>query len=277
MLGKIGVAVSPARAGRVWALIEAMNEKTGLYRSDDYGESWKLVCSSRDLMHRPWYYTHVYRRPGAAQTSVYVNNLQIWRSTDGGTSFAEILTPHGDNHDLWIDPPNPARMVQGNDGGANVSFNGGDTWSTVYNQPTAQFYRIATDDRFPYNVYGTQQDNTAIAVPSASIWGAITLGDCFYPGSGESGFIAVKPDDDNIVVPRRGRLEPRRQRRAAALGPPGQPDPARQRLARREHRRRAQGPALPLRLDLPDRVLAARPEPALRRPATTCSAPATWA
>ena len=198
LLGKIGVAVSPARGGRVWALIEAMTDKTGLYRSEDYGESWTQVSSNRDLMHRPWYYTHVFADPAHAET-VYINNLQMWRSTDGGTSFAEILTPHGDNHDLWIDPADPQRMVQGNDGGANVSFNGGDTWTTVYNQKTAQFYRIAVDDNYPYFVYGTQQDNTAIAVPSAAVWGAITLGDCFYPGSGESGFIAVKPDDNNIV------------------------------------------------------------------------------
>ena len=198
LLGKIGVAVSPARAGRVWSLVEAVEEKTGLYRSDDYGDNWKLVCGSRDLMHRPWYYSHVFADPVHSET-VYVNNLQMWRSTDGGQSFAEILTPHGDNHDLWIDPADPMRMVQGNDGGANVSFNGGETWSTVYNQPTAQFYRIAVDNQYPYNVYGTQQDNTAIATPSAAIWGAITLGDSFYPGSGESGFIAVKPDDDNVV------------------------------------------------------------------------------
>lgn len=198
MLGKIGVSVSPARSGRVWALVEAVDEQTGLYRSDDFGESWKLVSASRDLMHRPWYYTHVFADPVHEHT-VYVNNLQMWRSTDGGEHFSEILTPHGDNHDLWIDPADPRRMIQGNDGGANVSFNGGETWSSVYNQMTAQFYRIATDNRFPYTVYGTQQDNTAIAVPSASVWGAITLGDCFYPGSGESGFIVVKPDDDNVV------------------------------------------------------------------------------
>ncbi|MFL5334830.1 MAG: WD40/YVTN/BNR-like repeat-containing protein, partial [Geminicoccaceae bacterium] len=198
LLGKIGVSVSPARGGRVWALIEAMNEKTGLYRSDDYGDSWTQVSSNRDLMHRPWYYTHVTADPAHAHT-VYVNNLQLWRSTDGGSSFTEILTPHGDNHDIWIDPAEPNRMVQGNDGGANVSFNGGETWTTVYNQHTAQFYRIAVDDNFPYVVYGTQQDNTAIAVPSGAPWGAITLGDCFYPGSGESGFVALKPDDQNIV------------------------------------------------------------------------------
>jgi hypothetical protein len=109
------------------------------------------------------------------------------------------LTPHGDNHDLWIDPVNPDRMIEGNDGGACVSFNGGITWSSIYNQPTAQFYRIDTDNRYPYRVYGTQQDNTSIAVPSATYWGAITLGDCSYPGTGESGFIAVHPEDPNIV------------------------------------------------------------------------------
>lgn len=198
MLGKLGVAVSPARSGRVWTLIEAMGDKTGLYRSDDYGARWTKVSSNRDLMHRPWYYTHVFADTCDADT-VYVLNLQMWKSTDGGVSYSEIMTPHGDNHDLWIDPINPNRMVQGNDGGACVSFNGGFTWSSIYNQLTAQFYRIDTDNRYPYRVYGTQQDNTSISVPSAAYWGAITLGDCSYPGTGESGFIAVKPDDPDIV------------------------------------------------------------------------------
>jgi photosystem II stability/assembly factor-like uncharacterized protein len=197
-LGKFGVAASPARAGRVWALIETEAEKTGLYRSDDCGESWRLVSSHRDLMHRPWYYTHVFADPGHAET-VYVANLQLWKSTDGGAGFIEIQTPHGDNHDLWIDPADPNRMIEGNDGGACVSFNGGETWSSIYNQPTAQFYRIDTDNQYPYRVYATQQDNTAIATPSAAVWGAITLGDCTYPGTGESGFIAVDPRDPNIV------------------------------------------------------------------------------
>ncbi len=198
MLGKIGVSVSPARPGRVWALIETTAEKTGLYRSEDYGASWKVLSTHRDLMHRPWYYTHVFADTGHADT-VYVTNLQMWKSTDGGTSFGEITTPHGDNHDLWIDPANPSRMIEGNDGGANVSFNGGDTWSSIYNQLTGQFYRIDVDNQYPYRVYGTQQDNTSISAPSATEWGAITLGDCIYPGTGESGFIAVKPDDPNIV------------------------------------------------------------------------------
>jgi photosystem II stability/assembly factor-like uncharacterized protein len=197
-LGKVGVSVSRARAGRVWALIEAAADHTGLYRSDDHGANWIRVSTHRDLMHRPWYYTHVFADPGHADT-VYVTNLQMWKSTDGGVSFAEITTPHGDNHDLWIDPKNPQRMVQGNDGGANVSFNGGATWSSIYNQKTAQFYRLDVDNQFPYRVYGTQQDNTSISVPSASEWGAITLGDCTYPGTGESGFIVVHPEDPNIV------------------------------------------------------------------------------
>jgi photosystem II stability/assembly factor-like uncharacterized protein len=197
-IGKVGVSVSPAKPGRVWALIETIGNKTGLYRTEDYGASWVMVSSNRDLMHRPWYYTHVFADPVSAEM-VYVLNLQMWKSTDGGSGFTEIMTPHGDNHDLWIDPRNPSRMVQGNDGGACVSFNAGITWSSIYNQPTAQFYRIDTDNRFPYRVFATQQDNTSIAVPSASYWGAITLGDCSYPGTGESGFIAVKPDDANVV------------------------------------------------------------------------------
>jgi len=197
-LGKIGVAVSPARAGRVWALVETEAEKTGLYRSEDYGGTWTLVSSNRDLMHRPWYYTHVFADPCHGET-VYVANLELWKSTDGGRDFTEIQTPHGDNHDLWIDPADPNRMIEGNDGGACVSVNGGETWSTIYNQPTSQFYRIDTDTQYPYRVYGTQQDNSAISVPSATAWGAITLGDCTYPGTGESGFIAVNREDPNIV------------------------------------------------------------------------------
>jgi len=197
-LGKLGVSVSPARAGRVWAIVEALGEKTGLYRSDDHGARWIQVSSNRDLMLRPWYYSHVFACSRDPET-VYVANVQMWKSTDGGVSFTEINTPHGDNHDLWIDPVDPDRMVQGNDGGACVSFNGGATWSSIYNQPTAQIYRLDVDDQYPYRVFGTQQDNSSIAVPSATAWGAITLGDCSYPGSGESGFIAVHPKDPNIV------------------------------------------------------------------------------
>jgi len=198
LLGKIGVSISPAKSGRVWALVEAEGDKTGLYRSDDFGARWTMVSPNRDLMHRPWYYTHVFADPGHADT-VYVTNLNMWKSTDGGSSFSEITTRHGDNHDLWIDPKDPTRMIEGNDGGANISLNGGASWSTIYNQKTAQFYRIDIDNQYPYRVYGTQQDNTSISVPSASEWGVITLADCSYPGTGESGFIAVSPKDHNIV------------------------------------------------------------------------------
>ena len=196
MKGKIGVAVSPAKPGRVWALVEA--EQAGLYRSEDGGDSWSLVSPNRDLLHRPWYYTHVFADPCHGDT-VYVTNFQMWKSTDGGSSFREVTTPHGDNHDLWIDPKNNQRMVEGNDGGANVSFNGGETWSTIYNQMTAQIYRVDIDNQFPYRVYGTQQDNTSISVPSAAEWGVITMSDCTLPGTGESGFVAVHPEDPNIV------------------------------------------------------------------------------
>ncbi len=195
--GKIGVAASPAQAGRVWALIEHATDG-GLYRSDDGGESWERICADQNLISRAWYYMHLTADPHDPET-VYVNNLSLWKSTDGGKTFTEMATPHGDNHDLWIDPANPQRMIQGNDGGACVSLTGGATWSSIYNQPTAQFYHIATDTRSPYTVYGTQQDNSSIAVPSRTAHPGITWADCFIAGTGESGYIAVRPDDPDIV------------------------------------------------------------------------------
>ncbi len=198
ILGKIGVAVSPARPERVWAIIEAKDDQAGVYRSDDGGQTWKQLTSNRDLLARPWYYMHIFADPQDPDT-VYVNNLRMWKSTDGGVNWTEITTPHGDNHGLWIDPRDPQRMINGNDGGACVSFNGGETWSTIYNQMTAQFYHLDVDNRLPYHVYGTQQDNSSIAVPSASEKGAIPWTDCYPAGTGESGYIAVKPDDPDIV------------------------------------------------------------------------------
>ena len=194
--GKIGVAVSPARPQRVWAIVEA--EKAGLYRSDDGGENWDLVSGNRDLIHRPFYYCHVFADPQDADT-LYILNLKMWKSTDGGATFSEVSTPHGDNHDLWIDPRNPRRMAQGNDGGACVSLNGGESWSTIYNQPTSQFYRISVDSQFPYRVCATQQDNSSISVPSATEFGGISWQHCYPVGSGESGDIAVDPKDPGIV------------------------------------------------------------------------------
>jgi photosystem II stability/assembly factor-like uncharacterized protein len=196
-LGKIGVAASPARAGRVWALLEHATEG-GLYRSDDYGDRWEKVSGEHRLISRAWYYMHLTADPLDADT-VYVNNLSFWKSSDGGKTFAEIPTPHGDNHDLWIDPRDNRRMIQGNDGGANVSLNGGYSWSTIFNQPTAQFYHLAADSRDPYYLYGTQQDNSSVAVPSRTNHPGITWADCYVAGTGESGYIAVRPDNPDVV------------------------------------------------------------------------------
>lgn len=195
--GRIGVAVSPARTGRVWATIEA--EDCGVYRSDNGGDSWELVSDNRDLQGRPWYYQHIFADPQDADT-VWVLNYQCWKSVDGGRNFNRVTTPHGDDHDLWIDPNNPLRMIEGNDGGACVSFNGGESWSTIYNQLTGQFYHLTTDNRFPHRVYGTQQDNTAISVPSRTHKGAIPWGDCYVVGNSESGYIALHPDDPDTVI-----------------------------------------------------------------------------
>ncbi len=194
--GRIGVAVSPARSERVWAVVEA--EEGGLFRSDDGGATWRRVNENPELRQRPWYYMHLFADPVDPDT-VYVLNLRMWKSRDGGGTFAEIPTPHGDNHDLWIDPRNPRRMIEGNDGGACVSFDGGVTWSSIYNQPTAQFYHVITDRQFPYRIYGAQQDNTTLSVPSYADRGAITAADTYPVGGGESGYIAVRPDDPNII------------------------------------------------------------------------------
>tara|TARA_Y100000588_G_scaffold103156_3_gene112375 strand:+ start:269 stop:3457 length:3189 start_codon:yes stop_codon:yes gene_type:complete len=195
--GRIGVAVSPAKPGRVWATIDA--EDCGVYRSDDGGNTWELLTDNSDLQGRPWYYSHIFADPKDPET-VWLMNFKAWKSIDGGVNFTEVTTPHGDNHDLWIDPNNTQRMVQGNDGGACVSFNGGESWSTIYNQLTSQFYHVTTDDEFPYKVYATQQDNSAITVPSRSYKGAIPWGDCYPVGSSESGHIVVDPKDSNIVI-----------------------------------------------------------------------------
>jgi photosystem II stability/assembly factor-like uncharacterized protein len=195
--GRIGVAVSPSRQGRVWAVVEA--QEGGLFRSDDGGDTWERVSDDRNLVQRAWYYSHVFADPQDAET-VYILNLKAWKSVDGGRTFEQITTPHGDNHDLWIDPNDSTRMIEGNDGGACVSFNSGESWSTIYNQPTSQFYHLTTDEQFPYRVYGTQQDNSAISVPSRSPdRNGIPWGDCYTVGFSESGHIAVRPDDANIV------------------------------------------------------------------------------
>lgn len=197
--GRMGIAVSPAKKGRVWAIVEADKGGRGLYRSEDNGDNWERINDSPSLVQRPWYYCHVIGDPVDPET-VWIMNLKCWKSVDGGRSFDEVSLPHGDHHDIWIDPRNPQRIIQGNDGGATVSLNGGKSWSTIYNQPTAQFYRMATDNDFPYRVYATQQDNSAISTPSRDMSkGAIPYGDSYFVGSSESGQIAVHPNDSNVV------------------------------------------------------------------------------
>jgi photosystem II stability/assembly factor-like uncharacterized protein len=194
-LGRIGLSHS-ARAGRVYATVEA--REGGIYRSDDYGESWRRTTDNADLRQRPWYFNHLTADPVDADT-VYATNFKLWRSIDGGQTFVEMPAPHPDHHDLWIDPRDPARMINGHDGGAAVSFDAGRTWSSVMNQPTAQFYHVTTDSRTPYRVYGAQQDNTTLSVPSRSHLPAIPNAETYAVGGGESGYIAVRPDDPDIV------------------------------------------------------------------------------
>jgi len=196
VLGKLGVAVSGARRDRVWAIVEA--EDGAVFRSDDGGETFEKLCDDRTLRERAWYYHHVIADPRDPET-VWVLNTETHKSNDGGQTFATFAIPHGDNHDLWIDPNDPRRMIEGNDGGACVTFNAGATWSSLYNQPTAELYHVTTDTRAPYRVYGAQQDNTTITVPSRSPLTAITNAEYHEVGGGESGYIAVRPDDANIV------------------------------------------------------------------------------
>ncbi len=194
--GKVGVSASGARPGRVFAMVEA--EKGGLFRSEDWGESWTRVNEENDLRQRAWYYTGVYADPRSADT-VWVSNVQLWRSLDGGKSFTAVPTPHGDHHDLWIDPDDSAHVLVGDDGGAYVTYDAGKTWSSVDNQPTGQFYRVAVDDRFPYRVYGAQQDNTTVAIASRSRGREIGR-EAWHPVGGcESGWIAPKPGNADLV------------------------------------------------------------------------------
>ena len=190
------MAVSPDSPDRVWALIEA--EDGGLFRSDNGGESWDKLTGQTNLWWRAWYYIHLFAHPTDPETC-YVLSVEFFKSSDGGRSFVSLPMPHGDNHDLWIDPRNPDRMIEGNDGGATVSLNGGGTWSSIYNEPTSAFFHLTTDEQFPYRVYGTQMDNTAISVPSMTNDHAIPWTTCYPVGSSESGHIAVRPDDPNLV------------------------------------------------------------------------------
>ncbi|MHC5112722.1 MAG: WD40/YVTN/BNR-like repeat-containing protein, partial [Planctomycetota bacterium] len=193
--GKISVSPSAAQRDLVYAMVEA--EDGGVFRSTDGGDTWARTNDNRRLRQRAWYYTHIYADPQTADT-VYVMNVQFHKSIDGGKTFSTIRVPHSDNHDLWVAPENNLRMINANDGGANVSFDGGQTWSRQDNQPTAQFYHVTTDNQFPYRVYGAQQDNSTISISSRNRLGR-WRNDWYAVGGGESGYIAVRPDDPNII------------------------------------------------------------------------------
>lgn len=253
--GRIGIAASPARTGRVWATLEA--EDCGIFRSEDWGATWERVNDNRDLQGRPWYYQHIFADPQDPET-VWILNYRCWKSVDGGKTFTEITTPHGDNHDLWIDPRNPQRMIEGNDGGACVTFSGGDSWSTIYNQLTAQFYHVTTDNQFPYRVYGTQQDNTAISVPSRSHKGAIPWTDSYDVGSSESGYIAVHPENPNIVFSGAIGSSPGGGGEPPSLRPSHRPDENSNGMARTLQWMGRQGHEVPFPVDLPYPVLPPR-------------------
>jgi len=194
-IGIVGITVSPANPERLWAIVEA--EDGGVFRSDNGGRTWTKTNEQRNLRQRAWYYSRIYADPKSADT-VYVLNTGFYRSNDGGRTFNGIGVPHGDNHDLWIAPDDPNRMIESNDGGANVSFNSGRSWSEQ-DQPTAQFYRVALDNDFPYHIYGAQQDNSTVRIASRTTDSGITTSDWFDVGGGESGWIAPSPKDSEII------------------------------------------------------------------------------
>ena len=194
--GIIGVTVSPANPERVWAIIEA--DDGGVFRSDDSGATWVKTNEDRALRSRAWYYTRIIA-DSQDENKVYVMNVSYGVSTDGGKTFSLHNAPHGDHHDLWIDPYDNTRMIIADDGGAQVSTDGGASWSTYYNQPTMQFYRIATDDHFPYRIYGAQQDNTSLRVLHRSDGIAITENDWEVTAGGESAYHAIDPDNNDII------------------------------------------------------------------------------
>lgn len=195
VLGRIGVAAAPG-GERVYALVEAKDG--GLFRSDDAGATWRKLDSDHRFTQRAWYFTHIFADPKDAD-KVYILNTGMYRSTDAGATFNSINAPHGDRHGLWIDPADTDRMIEGDDGGATVTHDGGKSWTTEDNQPTAQFYHVATDNQFLYRLYGAQQDNSTVDIASRSDHGAITQGDWYDVGGGESGFVVPDLRNPNIV------------------------------------------------------------------------------
>lgn len=194
--GISGITVSPVNSNRVWAIIE--NKDGGVYRSDDAGVTWSLVNKERKLRQRAWYYTKIYADT-QDEDMVYVMNVRYHRSKDGGKTYQTFNAPHGDHHDLWIDPENNQRMIIADDGGGQVSFDAGENWSTYNNQPTAQFYRVTTDNAFPYRIYGAQQDNSTVRISHRTDGRFIGNSDWESTAGGESAHIAVNPENNDIV------------------------------------------------------------------------------
>jgi len=196
LLGRIHVTVSGADSKRIYAMIEAA--QGGLYRSDDGGARWRRVNSDGRLTQRAWYFSTILADPKKADT-LYAENTGLFRSTDGGTTFELLPARHGDHHGIWIDPSDPDRLIEASDGGASISFDAGKTWSTQRNQPTAQFYHVSVDERFPYYAYGAQQDNTSVAIANMDDQGTIVERDWYDVFNGESGFVLADPRDAEIV------------------------------------------------------------------------------
>jgi photosystem II stability/assembly factor-like uncharacterized protein len=194
--GIAGVTVSPINSDIVWALIE--NEKGGIYKSTDAGKTFKLINSERKLRQRAWYYTRIYADT-QDENILYVLNVRYHKSTDGGKTYKTYNAPHGDHHDLWIAPEDNQRMIIGDDGGAQISFDAGDNWSTYMNQPTSQFYRVTTDNHFPYRILAAQQDNSTVRISHRTSGRFITESDWTSTAGGESAHIAVDPLNDDIV------------------------------------------------------------------------------
>jgi photosystem II stability/assembly factor-like uncharacterized protein len=198
--GKSDLAVSAADPDRLYVLMEAPEGEGGLYRSDDRGGSFELVTTYAPLLDRPFYYCNIDADPSDADV-LYANSTGFFKSTDGGRNWRRMSTPHGDNHDMWINPRDPLVFIQSNDGGANVTRDGGKTWSTQNNQPTAELYQVAVDDQFPYWVYAGQQDNSTVAVPSLPPYSPATGPTAFWRevGGCETGPAVPKPGNPNIV------------------------------------------------------------------------------
>jgi len=196
ILGRIGIAVSGADCNRLYAIIEA--KEGGLYRSDDAGQHWTRVNDDGRFRQRAWYFSKVYADPKSPDT-VYLVNTGLFRSVDGGKTFNLLPARHGDHHGLWIDPTNPNRIGNVNDGGASITTDGGKSWTTQNNQPTAQFYHVAVDNAFPYHIYGAQQDNSNVGIASRTDWGAIGRQDWFEAAGGECGFVVPDPRDWHII------------------------------------------------------------------------------